>query len=634
MKKFFSANIVSHSLVISGSIFIFLSLVADLFGIGGETRTFGYKQATVVIFGFLLFILGIIMLWKTSGSGLIKLVKEYYSTVAIYLATALGLFWLLYIFKAGIRFSPDSVSYQTFALKMHYMADFDVGATWPPLYPILIHLAMYFQKFPAEAAAIVSGLSMFGGLVFFTLILCKYSRNSALIFLILANLFFWDKYINIYTAAWSEAPFTFVLVLALYYVIAHHDKQRTRDYIFAAVVVALAPFIRYVGVVLIALFLGYTLYHIVIAFWVSKTFTIVKYLVLSSIAYIPIAFYFYKNLRTTGTLTGARVAANLTIFETMNSTLDVLLKDINIYLRILILISIIIYVLMILNHKRFKGIGNTLFPSSFILIFFTFYCAFIAYMTAQSKVDPINTRYFSPLYPYILIFTFISIETMASSKFPELIDFGNIQLLKIGIFSLLSISLIINIVGFNSWMNNISKKRFFESAHTEAGFNLSPSSFKLNEYFTEILNKEKQIDVVVIMDTQATYNQYFGPDMFYRKGIINSSKTSEYTFENFKQDKNYYNLFKDFTLSLKMGGIRKYINIHKAPRLSNDQQMANFLIQITEEHNIDNIFLVVYTKNLPLMGGDTLSPRIEEEFDIDSLESIDPYKVYQLSRSN
>jgi len=57
---------------------------------------------------------------------------------------------------------------------------------------------------------------MIGVLTIFALILCKYSNDVALIIVFIASLFFWDKFLYIYTPAWSEPPFAFILVLALF----------------------------------------------------------------------------------------------------------------------------------------------------------------------------------------------------------------------------------------------------------------------------------------------------------------------------------------------------------------------------------------------------------------------------------
>ncbi len=416
-----------------------------------------------------------------------------------------------------------------------------------------------------------------------------------------------------------------------FFVIKHYEKQRTRDYFYASLIIALAPFIRYIGLALVALFLGYTIYFI-FAFRVNKRSSVVKYLLLSTISFLPIGLYLLRNYRDTGTLTGERLPANLTIFGNLNSVLEVFVQDINLYFRILFLISVIFYVIILFNKNR---IGNTknIFPSSFILILFFLYTCFILYTTTQAKVDPIGTRYFAPLYPLLLIFTFIGLETILSSELPELVGFSNIRLFRIGILSLICISLLANIIGFNAWLDNISKNRFVPVSHTEAGFNLSPTSLNLNKYFHRILDLQDQIHVVVSMDFQLPYDKYFGPDMFYRESILRSYSTNRFAFGDIQVYDDYWGTIRDFSLSMQIDGDPKLIKYHNTPRIRNDLQLALYLIEITEEYNADNITLIVHNENLVFIGDDVLLPTIDEHFDLVSLESIDPYHVYELTIS-
>jgi hypothetical protein len=630
MNKTLNIYFFSRLLIILSLVCFLIALGADIFT--GRPSTLGYRQVIGIFLAFLLLCIGIIGLWTVSGSGFAGLIKTNYRLLAFYLATCLGFSWLLYIFNTGIKFSPDSVSYQSFALLMHFSADFDVPAIWPPLYPFLLHIGLYVQDFPAESAAIVSGLSLVGTLVIFTLLLSKYSDNLWLITLFVLNLFFWNKFLSVYLHAWSESPFTFFLVLALFLVITHYERQNIWYFFFASVIVALVPFIRYTGLFLVGMFIGYTIYYLYLL-RINRFSAIIKYLLISSISYLPIGLYLLKNYLESGTLFGQRTLSQFTLFGNLNRAIEVFIADINLYLRILIFVSLVLYVVIFIYRDRIKKAHN-IFPLSFISGFIFFYTCFIIYTTTRAIVDPINTRYLAPLYPYLLLFSFISLNTMTDIEFLDAFKINSTRLYQIGIYSLIFLGFISSLREFNAAMHNISIRSYQPTAHPEAGFNISPTIDGINAYINKYLRNQDVIYLSVIMDYDPSYRQFFGPDILFREGIISSQNTSQYVFEDIQKYNNYFAI-RNYTLSFQKGKGLKDINFLRAPPITNDRQMLEYLINATDENKTDTLILLVYQENLPLMEeDDQLSPTIAEYFDLASVESIDPYKIYELSRSN
>jgi hypothetical protein len=163
------------------------------------------------------------------------------------MALGLGLFWLVFIRSFGLAFTPDSIQYMTYALKMHYASEFSATPFWPPMYPILINLSMFANAFPAEAAALLSGITMIIFLFVFTLILRNYSRDLILIGLFLLALFTLDDFLHSYKFALSEATFSLFLLLNFYFLIRHFETGRLKHYAFAALFTSLAALTRYIG---------------------------------------------------------------------------------------------------------------------------------------------------------------------------------------------------------------------------------------------------------------------------------------------------------------------------------------------------------------------------------------------------
>jgi hypothetical protein len=249
-------------------------------------------------------------------------------------------------------------------------------------------------------------------------------------------------------------------------------------------------------------------------------------------------------------------------------------------------------------------------------------------------VDAINTRYYAPLYPYLLLFSFISLNTVSEIELMNAFRISSTRLFQIGVYILIFLSFIANLRDFNTSLNKISIRSDAPTAHPEAGFNLSPTSDGINTYLNNYLKKQDNMYLSVIMDYQPTTRQLYGPEILYRKGIIRSQNTSQYVFENIQKYNNYYAI-RNYTLSFQKGKKLKHIFFLRAPQLVNDGQLLEFLVNASDENKADVLILFVYQENLPLFEkGDQLLPGIDAYFTLVSVERIEPYKVFELSRSN
>ncbi|EDN69287.1 membrane protein [Beggiatoa sp. PS] len=136
------------------------------------------------------------------------MMKYVIKNIDVIIAICLGFIGLIFIDTVGLNFSPDSMDYMTYAMEMHYALDFSVSPLWPPAYPFLINLFMFFNPFPAEAAALLSGISILLFFIIFTLILKRFSQNVFLNSLFLLTLFTFIGLSPIFLLVSSEVPFS------------------------------------------------------------------------------------------------------------------------------------------------------------------------------------------------------------------------------------------------------------------------------------------------------------------------------------------------------------------------------------------------------------------------------------------
>jgi hypothetical protein len=133
-----------------------------------------------------------------------------------------------------------------------------------------------------------------------------------------------------------------------------------------------------------------------------------QYIGLNSITYLPILIYITRNYVVSHTFHGDRESTALTVFQNIQLFLNVLIHDLNLFLLLLLGIAVFIYFLIIKNYKPSNLAKQFIFPLSYILFSLLTYIAILIYTTSQVKVNPISTRYLSPIYFYFLLFIFIS----------------------------------------------------------------------------------------------------------------------------------------------------------------------------------------------------------------------------------
>ncbi|OQY48974.1 MAG: hypothetical protein B6242_00850 [Anaerolineaceae bacterium 4572_78] len=370
LKSSFNHRITHLIFILVGIVISITSLLIDVFKTGSLLGiAIGWNQWLGAFLGIVFILVGIKPM-------LIQ--EKHISTV---LAFCLGICWLIFIYILGIGFTSDTVGYLTYAVLMHDSLQLATDPVWPPLYPFLINIFMFLNEFPAEATALLSGTTMVLLLIIFALVLQEFSDDSWLCILFVAILFTFPPFLSVFRVGFSESLFSLFFILSTYFLIKHYKTTKKRYYTYVVLFVALTVLTRYIGYVLIAAFLGYTIYFLFIRHH-TNNISIRSYLFLHSLTYIPISLYLIRNYVISQTLHGFRLKSELSVWGNIYTLLNVFANDMGYYLLIILSISILIY----LFHLRTSDetIQNRLIkPLSFILGVILVYCAVLIYSFLQ-----------------------------------------------------------------------------------------------------------------------------------------------------------------------------------------------------------------------------------------------------------
>jgi hypothetical protein len=547
------------------------------------------------------------------------------------LALGLGLFWLVFIRSFGLALTPDSIQYMTYALKLHYAWEFSVTPFWPPMYPILINLAMYANGFPAEAAALLSGLTMILFLFVYVLTLRNYSDDIILIGLFLITLFTFDRFLHSYKFALSEASFSLFLLLNFYFVIKHYETRQTKYYVFAALFTSLAALTRYMGYGLIATFFLYTLYFLYTN-RDEKTVSARTYLLWNSLSYIPSLLYLMRNYAIWQTLHGPRVSPFRTLFYNLEQTFKVFGKELNLFLLALLVLALVLFIFLVKSGGH-TGKDRYVVPLAYIAFFVGLYLAMLLYVTAQTAVVKIQTRYFSPLYFYLFLFVFISFQGALRVRIEnEQLEGVYKAVVQVAIYALTIAALIVQVRYFGEFMDEIARKQHERASHVDAGYSASVTLRELQPYFKDLLSGQDELYVSVV----AFQGPHRASAFLFREALLNDRAFTGFSFEDIRSTFPFWEgdilQGTDFRLAFRANGQAKSIFYRDLPPLDTDEQLLDEIRGIlTEEENIDSLWLVVYENEEFLRVGRSVAEVLPGDLQIRSQKEIVPYAIYEFA---
>ena len=167
---------------------------------------------------------------------------------------AVLLVWLGTINGAGL--SPDSVGYIKIALRIAEGNIDQVGAHWPPLYPLLIAGGFTDSLFENTRWISIVSIGVFVPVAWLLVNQAVdqpapwYLRPIALLLLI-AN----TALLNNYWMAWSEGPFISLLTCAIFAYFEYIKKRQQRWFSLLVFLLALLPLLRYAGIAFVGAFI-------------------------------------------------------------------------------------------------------------------------------------------------------------------------------------------------------------------------------------------------------------------------------------------------------------------------------------------------------------------------------------------
>lgn len=549
----------------------------------------------------------------------------------VVLAFCLGLFWLIFIRSFGLDFTPDSIQYMTYALKMHYAAEFSATPFWPPMYPILISLSMFANGFPAEATALLSGLTMILFLLVFTLILRNYSEDTILIVLFLLTLFTFDRFLHSFKFALSEAPFSLFLLLNFYCVIKHHETKQLKYYVLAALFTSLAALTRYMGYGLIVTFFAYTLYFLHVN-RVDDTVSARKYLLWNSVSYIPSLLYLIRNYAIWQTLHGPRISPFRTLFYNFEQTFKVFGKELNLFLLALLVLALTLFIFLVKTGGQTET-NRYVLPLAYIMFFVGLYLAILLYVTTQTAVVKIQTRYFSPVYFYLFLFVFISFQGGMHRRIEDKqLEQIYTAALQIAVYGLTIAALLVQVRYFSEFLNGIARKQHERASHVDAGYDASLTSDEFQRFFKNLVTNQDKLYVSVV----AFQGPHRASAFLFREVLLDDPAFTKFSFEDIQSTFPFWEgdilQGTDFTLAFRANGEDKSIFYRDLPLLETDKQLIHEVRRtLIEEDNIDSLWLIVYeNKELPSVGRN-VAEVVPEGLQIRSQEIIKPYTVYEFA---
>lgn len=538
----------------------------------------------------------------------------------------LGMAWSIWIYQAGVEFSADSTQYLSFALNMYGSGDYAHSPLWPPLYSFLVSISMGLTQFPAEAASLVSGLSLLCVLITFATILHRYSNDNILNSMFLFLLFSWTSFLYIYKFAWSEGPFTAFALLGVYFIIRHIKNQKYINLIYAGIFFSLASITRYLGLVFPFILIGYALFYYLRNRDSWKVFP--RVLAISILSLLPFIIIVTTNYLRTQTLFGERVPGTRTIFYNITLLMDTLVQDIPIIMGLLIIIGL---ALSILTFRQVKTNPELVEIQTLLILIILIYSTFVVYTTTINAVNPINTRYIAPIYPYFLLFMFFTVLPYVNKS--NTISTINVSMLNAGrilFYGLVLILIFINLRNFSQFMNNIFEQRYIEpSSHFSSGFNLSRTADEIKAYLQGILDHRDSITFTAVIDySENPPRPSMSRSIFFRKILFENPEFKNIKFENVTDDR--ISNFTDFDISLLQNDVHEKISYRNTRSdLENNSELFVDIRQLMDTNDIDVLFLITYSAGYNIVGRDLHKSLPSDFFIIDKID-IGYYTFYEL----
>ena len=273
---------------------------------------------------------------------------------------------------------------------------------WPPFYILILAIMKAFGVTVAKGAAWLNA-GLFAYLIYtssvylFENLKVKALSIPALILLTLSVPFI---YVSGY--GWTEMLFIFLSVLSMVLMLLYMKRKKVSWLVSSAIVSSLCWLTRYIGITIIA--------SLAIVLFISeKPFMekLKKTFAYGVFSCFPMGLWVLRNFLLSGTLTGGRQPGEYTIDDNIELSLSVFNEWFSfeipeiMYVSLAFLLLLILITIPLKRNKGQKSSENTpdLLANFLIVIF---YSAVLLLTATKTAMDPINSRLWSPVYPFLV----------------------------------------------------------------------------------------------------------------------------------------------------------------------------------------------------------------------------------------
>jgi hypothetical protein len=474
-----------------------------------------------------------------------------------------GIGWYLWLSTVGIAISPDSSEYLFFSLQIHYKGDYSgIYTVWPPAYPFLLSVAQFINIAPADAATLISAVSLLLLLLCLSFVMKLINipvaiRCFGLFFLILNS-----DFLHVFEYAWADGPFTAFYILFIAAMLKHWQTEKFLYFILAATAVSLMSLTKYIGYFSYGILAAYLLAFLFYKKNVSPPL-VTKYLVIFVITPLPSIVWAIRNHQIDGTIHGPRTPARVGLLQNIEYLLDVTYRD---NISLIIMILVVFGILAVLVHKN--HINNTQIKqersSVFLILFSAFgYLCLLLYGVSTVDLEQLYTRYISPIYPIILLIFIYQLSLVL--RFVTNKSTGPNSRRTIAIFTTLLV-----FVGTAYTLRqetrpylvrpfHIHKFTDFKFLPGDLGFQFSREKTAISKYLESYLAGTDDLNVYVFINQRpGIVEPYLNRSVFFRNGVF-----SNLTLIGFEPDRTGY----DVLLTDRAGQLKRVRYLHAASPL-------------------------------------------------------------------
>ncbi|CAH9018254.1 ArnT family glycosyltransferase [Candidatus Nitrosacidococcus sp. I8] len=436
-----------------------------------------------------------------------KLNLEDYVTFLISLIPAV--FWYIWLIKKGIALSPDSGGYLYSSLFLFNHFDLSGFRTqWSPGYPLFIAAMECIHPSPAVSATLIAAISLFFAIYFVNKILdfFEFEYEIYLKIFAVALLILNIKFIYVYQYAWSENLFTAFSLAVVYFLMKHYKTRHFKNLIFVSILVSLTALTRYLGYYAIFLF---ALYVFFIRLIDKKLFAFssLKYYLLIVLSAVPSILWVVRNYLKDQTTHGLRIPSPWNISINIERFVDTITTD-NQAISSLYLLATFLFLFFLCKvfiKKQYRDLKQYI-PICIPLFSVCIYVGLTIYSATVSYFDPLDTRFFAPIYPFLIIFLFWAIGFILCLTHSRVIK-------KVFIVGFIALGFQALAVEANSFKDFIFKK-YDPYIYTELGYYDSSLFKDTQTWFSKILAQNRSVtDLYLFADYFYTEENFVRRDI-------------------------------------------------------------------------------------------------------------------------